>query len=266
VKGHTDLLAESEEYLVFEIKGWKICRRLKFLVCSVLATAQADVEFVSGVTTQSIGMSSEVPLLSASSNSGASTVLSTGPSALPPSVVSSPFPVLGLSSTPSAYPTQATPTRPPAEYAPPRFPAELTSPPQPSLPLTGFSYTSATTATTGSLASSALPPPPTMGFVPSHGIVTAHPSKVIADIILFVKLSRHFTMTYSMQLPHVADITLQSHLLHHCKNRLMENNYKIFCRKVILSLLGARSSNSPGWLWSDCARISYVIGRPCMID
>lgn len=150
----------------------------------MLATAHSEMELASGVTAQSSGMIPEVPLFSTSSITGAASILSAGPSALPPSIGAQ-FPVSGLSSSPAAYSTQATPTRPPTEYAPPSFPVEFSSPSQPSLPLSSSSYTaSPTAAAAGShgLASSALPPPPTMGFVPAHGIVTAHPSKVIAYV------------------------------------------------------------------------------------
>lgn len=154
-----------------------------------LATVHSETESVLNVTAQNTGISTEVPLLSSISISGTSSVLSAGPSALPSSVVSAPFPVMGLSSPPAAYPTQVTSIHPAAEYAPPTFPAELTSPPQ-SILLPGSSYTASTTSTVDpqGYAAPNLPPPPTMGFVPSHGIVTGHPSKVSAVHVLRTQL------------------------------------------------------------------------------
>ena len=105
-----------------------------------------------------------------------SSPLSTGqvasPSALPPSVASlhSDFPNMSLSSSPLSPPRELSP--------PPSIPPELLSSHQPAIqPAQQISAESSAVAAAG--LGSAVPPPPTMGFVPSHGIVASHPAKVV---------------------------------------------------------------------------------------
>ena len=119
----------------------------------------------------SVSHGTTTPVMLTSSYSGSPSVLSGGPSALPPSVTN----MSGLSiSKPAELGQRPLPSSlvPPAGFPPPSIPSELSSgqqvQPSHHLSMTG------TTAATGS----AVPPPPTMGFIPSHGVVASHPTKV----------------------------------------------------------------------------------------
>jgi len=135
-----------------------------------------EVETSIAVAQQSSSFTALYPALNAghvpqqsSSFTGPSPTLSAGPVPLPSNVV-------GVSLTaplalPSQFMTEFTPTQ--------SLPAESAQYYQPTTPPSGYNVTSTVGMGTTFLSGPTLPPPPTMGFVPAHGVVAGNPGKVI---------------------------------------------------------------------------------------